>query len=150
MNDYQEYRSYGSYLSRVFAIIIAFALLVLAIWFVVRLATDNKDSGTLGDTTTSTIDRDISINPTTPDTESQNGQVAGSSTTSDVPAADGEENGQTLSTSTDTDPNYNSSGNVAGTTTEVLPDTGANPAILLIAPLAVFMVSKAVLVRQEA
>ena len=61
MNDYQEYSSYGSYLSRVLAIIAAFLVLVLAIWFVVRLASDD-DTATVNTDTETVAAVDESVN----------------------------------------------------------------------------------------
>ena len=137
MNDYQEYRSYGSYLSRVFAIIIAFLLLVFAIWGVVRLA--NNDDGTLGDTNAPSFSDESS------DSDSDQAQADdpdlfvsgddapdGAATDDDIAVSNDEAaqdaQGQTLSTNTDiAAAEAAQDGNsVAGATTgSDLPSTGA-------------------------
>lgn len=166
MNDYQEYRSYGSYLGRVFAIILAFLLLVFAVWGVVRLASDDEEE-TLGDSGAPSFvvedgdadgdqaqgqpDADLFVNgETTDDDEAADGDTA----TGDAATSDDDE-GQTLSTNTDettTDGSDDTSEGsaVAGTTTdENLPSTGAE--ILTVIPIGVatFVLSRAVLPKLQ-
>ena len=155
MNDYQEYRSYGSYLSRVFAIIIAFLLLVFAIWGIVRLASDSDDE-TLGDTKAPSFvdgedreddddEADLFVSGDV-DADDDEGDVVvvGAGDSSD-------DDGQTLSTNTDIaqaeaaeDGNF-----VAGASTDNLPETGANPTFVLALGAAAFMGSRFVLNREQ-
>lgn len=165
MNDYQEYKSYGSYLSRVFAIIIAFALLVLAIWFVVKLASGDNDDSNVGEGTSKvlTIDTDSSGS-----SDGSNGglgvndTVAVSSEGLDriVEAIDddassilgassdsSDEDGIVSSTSTD-DSNVVVGGDSASTTSEAseLPNTGASFSLILLLPAIAYFASKSAIV----
>lgn len=150
MNDYQEYRSYSSYLSRVFAIIIAFLLLVFAIWGVVRLASD--DDATLGDTKSPSFSEDGTVadnsetdGSTTSDQDDAqdandepdlfvSGDVAGDTTTQAEQDASQDAQGQTLSTNTDiaTNDAAQDGSAVAGATTDGLPSTGAGDLSLVL------------------
>lgn len=144
MNDYQEYRSYGSYISRVFALIITFFLLVLAIWFVVRLAGD--EDSTLGGTTTADFDRDGVDN--SDEDLFVSGTVNDSATSVIGDGESSDDNGFALSTSTDGEADQNAL--VAGTTTDTgLPETGADLTLVLALGAFTFISSKLVLQRQR-
>ncbi len=155
MNDYQEYRSYGSYLSRVFAIIIAFLLLIFTIWAVVRIAGDDED--TLGDTDAPSVsqadgdDPDLFVSDTSDDSsnsddDSDQAIVVG------LGDDDADDDGQTLSTSTDTEGVDSPNATVAGASTngdDNLPNTGAELSTVFAIGVAAFMGSKLVFRTQE-
>ena len=149
MNDYQEYRSYGSYLSRVFAIIIAFLLLIFAIWGVVKLAGDDDTS--LGDTRApSFVDSDedkkadFFVNGNDQDaSDSSESSSDDDPVVADSGDANSDEQGQTLATNTDEDGRFNdSSAQVAGANTDSLPSTGADLNFVLVLGAVAFVGSK--------
>ncbi len=131
MEDYGENTSYGSYLSRVFAIIIAFLLLIAAIWLVVKLAS-NDSSETLGDRSSISVDH--------------GGIVANNDNSSNSEPVDAD--GHTLSTNTDID--SGNTRNVAGVTTDGLPNTGAEVYSIAFIGLLTFAGSKIILDKSQA
>ena len=154
MNDYQDYRSYGSYLSRVFAIIIAFLLIIFAIWAVVRVASEDDD--TLGGTTAPSFSEGEDEDENSDDDsdlfvrgDADANDDVPEPTSEDAVASDDE--GHTLSTNTDIAQAEadDSLGNVAGTTSDDLPDTGAEFSIVLVIGALAYITSRAVLRSQE-
>lgn len=138
MNGNGEYRSYGSYLGRVFSLIIAAALLLLAVWFVVQLATGDSDESTETSQTDGT--------PAADDVENEDATAVDIALGEDETATDA--NG---TTDTNGEVADDSEGQTLSTNTDELPDTGAEIGALIAVPLVVFAAAHGVqaLNRQE-
>ncbi len=142
MNDYQEYRSYGSYLSRVLAIILAFLVLVLAVWFVVRLARSDSD------TATTNVDDTTVVDSTTNAQDDAQSAVTGGLDSLEIEAV--ESSDESDSTAASLPDETEESGQVLATNTEAtLPNTGPESLLgLLFVPIAAFMATKFVQSRR--
>lgn len=133
MNDYQEYRSYGSYLSRVLAIILAFLVLVLAVWFVVRLANDGDDVAQNEAETSQNEESNIATTGSQDNTAvgAENGvenEADAANNSQDEPAASNEDQ-------QDATAQEDSEGRVLATNTEIdpqLPNTGSESLMALV------------------
>ncbi len=165
----QEYRSYGSYIGRIIAIVVAFALLVAAVWFVVRLASDNDD--TIGDGTRNSIaledtklddnndseetpaeDTNDTDEDTSPDTS--NGQAEtptddgaddNNTGTDTTDAPDDEEDTPAVTPNTGGSAAADTEGHVLSTNTDALPSTGASLGWLMVLPVVAYGAARAVL-----
>lgn len=117
MADSNEYRSYGSYLGRVFAIMVTVLVLIFAVWFVVQLAQDDDTTNNNTGVSEEVAGIEEGTGQVISDTLNVDGDVEFDEVAGDnvVAANDQPEVGHTLST-----------------TTEALPNTGpSSPFIIL-------------------
>lgn len=138
MADYQEYKSYGAYLGRILVIIVGFVVLVLAVWFVIGIARDDKSAEEKPAESS-----EVAQNNETPQglqdevKPEENNQP---STQDDAPVGDTTDEAEAEQEPSTDAPAEEETGSTLGTNTESLPNTGisTNIALMIALPVLTF------------
>ena len=135
------------------AIIVAFVLLVVAVWFVVRLA-NNNDDDTIGDATRNVISLDEnaleedeqseepSVTEETSADEQDVNEMVDGSTIEDEVQVDGGEQRNLQDVANEEDAVERADGQVLSTNTDELPNTGGGLGLLAVLPIVLYVGSR--------